>query len=333
MKPTSSRRTFFGTAAGAAALACLPRRTIAQDAYPTRPVHVIVGFTPGTAADITARVVANGAGAALGQQIVIENKPGAGSSVAAEYVARAANDGYTLFLPSASIVTHQVMNPDRAFDLVRDFVPIALLASGAVVLVVNPATNVHSVAELIALAKSKPGEVLCGNAGVGSMPHFAAELFAQRAGIKLLAVPYPGSPQAITDLGAGRTMMMFSPASTVIGQIASGKLRALATAAEKRAPALPDVPSMSEAGMPDFDGSLWFGLSAPAGTTQAAIEKIAGAARNAVHSPEAVETLRKQGFDPIGEGPDAFGRFVRSEVERWSEVARVAGMKSWSRFR
>ena len=186
---------------------------------------------------------------------------------------------------------------------------------------------------LIALARSKPGEVLCGNAGVGSMPHFAAELFAQRAGIKLLAVPYPVSPQAITDLVAGRTMMMFSPASTVIGQIASGKLRALATAAEKRAPALPDVPSMSEAGMPDFDGSLWFGLSAPAGTTQAAIEKIAGAARNAVHSPEAVETLRKQGFDPIGEGPDAFGRFVRSEVERWSEVARVAGMKSWSRFR
>jgi tripartite-type tricarboxylate transporter receptor subunit TctC len=113
----------------------------------------------------------------------------------------------------------------------------------------------------------------------------------------------------------------------VIGQIASGKLRALATAAEKRAPALPDVPSMSEAGMPDFDGSLWFGLSAPAGTAQAAIEKIAGAARNAVHSPEAVETLRKQGFDPIGEGPDAFGRFIRSEVERWSEVARVAGMK------
>jgi len=130
MKPMSSRRTFFGTAAGAAALACLPRRTTAQEAYPTRPVHVIVGFTPGTAADITARVVANGAGAALGQQIVIENKPGAGSSVAAEYVARAANDGYTLFLPSASIVTHQVMNPDRAFDLVRDFAPIALLASG-----------------------------------------------------------------------------------------------------------------------------------------------------------------------------------------------------------
>jgi tripartite-type tricarboxylate transporter receptor subunit TctC len=327
MKLMLDRRRFFHLAAGAAALASLSRMATAQDAYPSRPIHVIVGFTPGTAADITARVVGNGVGAILGQQIVIENKSGAGSSVGAEYVAHAPKDGYTLFLPSASIVTHQVMNPDRAFDLVKDFAPVALLASGAVVLVVNPAANVRSVAELIALAKSKPGEVLCANAGVGSMPHFAAELFAQRAGVKLLMVPYPGSPQAITDLVAGRTTMMFSPASTVIGQIAAGRLKALATAADKRAGALPDVPSMAEAGMPDFDTSLWFGLSAPAGTPQAAIEKIASAAQMAMRSPEAIETLQKQGFDPIGEGPDAFGRFMRSEVTRWSEVARVAGMK------
>ncbi|HKN11177.1 MAG TPA: tripartite tricarboxylate transporter substrate binding protein [Pseudomonadota bacterium] len=325
MKLMLDRRRFFHLAAGAAALASLPRMATAQDAYPSRAIHVVVGFTPGTAADITARVVGNGVGAILGQQIVIENKPGAG--VGAEYVAHAAKDGYTLFLPSASIVTHQVMNPDRAFDLVKDFAPVALLASGAVVLVVNPAANARSVAELIALAKSNPGEVLCANAGVGSMPHFAAELFAHRAGVKLLMVPYPGSPQAITDLVAGRTTMMFSPASTVIGQIAAGKLKALATAADKRAGALPDVPSMAEAGMPDFDTSLWFGLSAPAGTPQAAIEKIAGAAQKAMRSPEAIQTLQKQGFDPIGEGPDAFGRFMRSEVTRWAEVARVAGMK------
>jgi len=328
MKLMLDRRRFFHLAAGAAALASLPRMATAQDAYPSRAIHVVVGFTPGTAADITARVVGNGVGAILGQQIVIENKPGAGSSVGAEYAAHAGKDGYTLFLPSASIVTHQVMNPDRAFDLVRDFAPIALLASGAVVLVVNPAINARSVAELIALAKSKPSEVLCANAGVGSMPHFAAELFAQRAGIKLLQVPYPGSPQAIIDLVAGRTMMMFSPASTVIGQIAASKLKALATAADRRAGALPEVPSMSEAGMGDFDTSLWFGLSAPAGTPQAAIEKIAAAAQEAMHSPEAIATLQKQGFDPIGDGPDAFGRFIRSEVTRWSEVASVAGMKS-----
>lgn len=322
------RRQFLQLAASAVSLPFVNRAAIAQVSYPSHPIHLIVGFTPGTAADITARAFSNGAADLVGQQIVVENKPGAGSSVAAEYVARAAKDGYTLFLSSLSIVTSQVMNPDPAFDLVRDFAPISLLASGAVVLVVSPQSNLHNVAELIALAKSKPGELLCANAGVGSLPHMAAELFAQRAGIKLLHVPYMGSPQAVTDLIAGRITMFFSPASTVIGQIAAGKLKALATAANRRANALPEVPSMAEAGIPDFDTSLWFGIMAPAGTPQTAIEKMANAAGEAMHGSEAIETLKKQGFDPLGEGPDAFGRYVRSEITRWSEVARLAGVKS-----
>jgi tripartite-type tricarboxylate transporter receptor subunit TctC len=320
------RRQFLQLTMSAVSLPFLNRAAIAQDSYPSRPIHLIVGFTPGTAADITARALSNGAADLLGQQIVVEDKAGAGASIAAEYVARAAKDGYTLFLSSLSIVTSQVMKPDPAFDLVRDFAPISLLASGAVVLVVSPQSNLHSLAELIALARSKPGEVLCANAGVGSLPHMAAELFAQRARIKLLHVPYQGSPQAVTDLVAGRVAMFFSPASTVIGQIAAGKLRALATAANRRASALPEVPS-AEAGMPDFDTSLWFGIMAPAGTPQTVIEKIANAAEKAMHGPEAIETL-KQGFDPLGEGPDAFGRFARREITRWSEVARLAGVKS-----
>jgi len=322
------RRQFLHLAAAAAALPSLPRIAIAQDAYPSRPIHVIVGFSPGTAADITARVFSTGASAFLGQQIVIEYKPGAGSSVGAEHTARAPKDGYTLFVTSISLVTSQVINPDPAIDLVRDFAPIALLTSGAIVLVVNPMTNLHSVTELIASAKSKPGQVLCANVGVGSLPHFAAELFAQRAGIKLLQVPYPGSPQAIADLVAGRVMMFFSPASSVMGQITAGKLSALAVAAERRASALPDVPSMAEAGMPDFDTSAWWGLTAPSGTAQTAIEKLADAAQKAMRAPEAIETLKKQGFDPLGGGPDVFDRFMRSEIARWSEVARAAGLKS-----
>jgi tripartite-type tricarboxylate transporter receptor subunit TctC len=322
-----SRRNFLYTAMSAAAAPLLADAALAQAAYPSRPIHLIVGFTPGTAADITARAFANGAEDVLGQKIIVEDKPGAGSSVAAEYVARAGKDGYTLFLSTLSIVTSQVMNPDTAFDLAKDFAPIALLASGAVVLVVSPQSNVHSVADLIALAKSKPGEVLCANAGVGSLPHMAAEYFAQRAGIKLVHVPYPGSPQAVNDLIAGRVTMFFSPASTVIGQIAAGKLIALATASTKRASALPDVPSMTEAGMPDFDTSLWFGLMAPAGTPQAAIDKVAKAADTAMRAPQAVELLKKQGFDPIGEGPDRFGPYLRSEIARWSEVGRRAGVK------
>jgi tripartite-type tricarboxylate transporter receptor subunit TctC len=220
------------------------------------------------------------------------------------------------------------MKPDPNFDLAKDFAPIALLASQAVVLVVNPDSDLRSVADVIALAKRKPGEVLCANAGVGSLPHFSAELFAQRAGIKLVHVPYPGSPQAVNDLLAGRVTLFFSPASTVVGQIAAGKLRALASASTQRAGILPNVPSMAESGMPDFDTSLWFGLLAPVGTPQPAIDKVAGAAAKAMHAPEAIETLKKQGFDPLGTGPDAFGKYLLGEIGRWSDVARTAGVKS-----
>jgi tripartite-type tricarboxylate transporter receptor subunit TctC len=321
-----SRRNLLQTTVSVIALPLLSEAATAMDTYPSRPIHLIVGFTPGTAADITARAFASGAENILGQKIIVEDKPGAGSSIAAEYVARAANDGYTLFLSSLSIVTSQVMNPDPGFDLTKDFAPVSLLASGAVVLVVSPQSNLHSVAELIALAKSKPGEILCANAGVGSLPHMAAEFFAQRAGIKLVNVPYPGSPQAVNDLVAGRVTMFFSPASTVIGQIAAGKLICLAAASTKRASALPDVPSMAEAGMPDFDTSLWFGVVAPAGTPQTAIDKVAKAADMSMRAPQTVETLKKQGFDPLGEGPDSFGPYLRSEITRWSEVgARVKG--------
>jgi len=226
-----------------------------------------------------------------------------------------------------SIITNQIINANPSFDLTRDLAPVALLASGAVVLVVNPEINVHSVAELIALAKSKPGQVLHATV-MGSLPHLASELFAQRAGIKLMQVPYQGSPQTVTDVIAGRVMMTFSPASTVVGQIAAGKLMALATAANKRSSALPNVPTMAEAGIPDFDTSLWFGLLAPAGTPRPVIEKLADAAQKAIHAPEAVERLRKLGFVPLDAGPDKFADYIRSEVARWSAVARAAGLKS-----
>jgi tripartite-type tricarboxylate transporter receptor subunit TctC len=321
-----SRRDLLHASIGVIA-APLNTAAMAQDAYPSRPIHLIVGFTPGSAADITARAFGDAAEGILGQKIIVEDKPGAGSSVAAEYVARAAPDGYTLFLATLSIVTDQAMRPDPAFNLVSDFAPISLLASGAVVLVVSPQSNLHSVAELIALAKSKPNGVLCATAGIGSVVDLAAALFAQRAGIELVRVPYPGSPQAVTDLMAGRVTMFFSPASTVIGQIAAGKLVALATAATKRASVLPDVPSMAEVGMPDFDSSLWLGLLAPAGTAPTAIDKVARAADAAMRAPQAVATLKKQGFDPIGEGPDRFGPYLRSEIARWSDIARRAGVK------
>jgi tripartite-type tricarboxylate transporter receptor subunit TctC len=321
------RRKFLHLAAATAALPSLTCIAAAQDAYPSRPIHVIVGFTPGAAADVVGRVLSEAATPILGQSLVVENKPGAGSSIAAEYVAHSAKDGYTLFLATLSIITNQIINPNAALDLIRDFEPVALLEDAAIILVVNPASNIHSVSELVALAKAKPDQALDSNV-IGSMPHFASELFAQRAGIKLTQVPYQGSPQAVADVIAGRTLMTFSPASTVVGQIAAGKLRALATTTSKRAGALPDVPTMMESGIPDFDTSLWFGLLAPAGTPRPIVDKLAAAARQAMHTPAATAALRPQGDDPRDAGPDEFAAFMRSEITRWTEVALAAGMKS-----
>jgi len=288
---------------------------------------VIVGFTPGAASDITARVLGESMGPILGRQIVVENKPGAGSSIAAAYVGHESKDGYTLFLATLSIVVNQIINPNPSLDLVRDLAPIALLASVPVILVVNPGSDIHSVADLISLAKAKPGQALHATV-VGSLPHLASELFAQRADIKWTQVPYQGSPQTMTDVIAGRALVTFSPASTVLGQIAAGKLRALATAAHKRSRALPDVPTLEEEGMPDFDTSLWFGLLGPAGTPRSVIDKLAGAATKAMQTPQAQEALRKQGFELLNGGPDEFAEYIRRETARWTEVAQAAGLRS-----
>jgi tripartite-type tricarboxylate transporter receptor subunit TctC len=320
------RRQFLHVAAGIGALPAVSHVANAQT-YPSRPVRLIVGFTPGAASDIIARVFAKGAGPILGQEVVVENKPGAGSSIAAEYVARADKDGYTLFAPALSTLTDEIV-AGRSVDMSKDFAPIALLGNLAIVLVVSPQANVHSIVELIALAKSKPGKLLYASVGAGTLPHLCAVLLEQRAGLNLVHVPYPGSPQAITDVIAGRITMFFAPATVVVGQIASGKIAALATAANNRSSALPDVPTMAEAGMPDFNTPLWLGLVAPAATPRPILEKLAGAAKQVMHTPEAIETLNKQGYDIVESGPDQFAAFIRSELARWSAVARDAGLKS-----
>jgi tripartite-type tricarboxylate transporter receptor subunit TctC len=321
------RRRFLQLAASAPALLASERVVRAQDVYPSRPVHLIVGFTPGSASDINARLFAKAAEDVLGQPVVVENKPGAAGSLAGQYVAHAANDGYTLFLFALSTLTNEIVNPTHSFDVVKDFTPVALLSNTPLILVVSPTTNVHSVAELIALAKAKPGEVLSGSTGAGSFPQLASTLFAQRAGIKVTDVPYPGSPQITGDLIAGRIAMSFNVSSAVLGQIKAGQLTALATAANKRAAALPDVPTMAEAGVPDFDTSLWLGLAASAGTPRPVIDKLADATRKAMHNPDTVETLRKQGYEPLDGGPDAFAAFIKRELARWTEVTRAGGIK------
>ncbi len=299
----------------------------AQSDYPNRPVRLIVGFIPGSSADITARVLGSRLSQILGQQFVIEGKPGAGSSIAAEFVARAPKDGYTLFIASSANITNAAINPNLPFDVTKDLTPVALINTAAVILVVHPSTGVSNVQELIALAKSKPGEILYASTGVGTAPHLSGELLSMRAGVKLVHVPYQGSPQAATDLLAGRVAMMFSPASAVISQVEAGSLKVLASAASKRPGILPNVPTMAEAGLPDFDTSIWFGLMAPAGTPRPVIDKLAGAVREALQSNEVVMAWRPQGIDPLSGGPEEFGRHIASESKRWGDVAQAAGLK------
>ncbi len=300
---------------------------LGQSDYPNRPVRLIVGFIPGSSADITARVLGQRMGQILGQQFVVEGKPGAGSSLAAEFVARAPKDGYTLFIASSANITNAAINPNLPFDIGKDFAPVALINTAAVILVVHPSTGVKTVQELIALAKSKPGEILYASTGVGTAPHLSGELLSMRAGLKLVHVPYQGSPQAATDLLAGRVAMMFSPASAVVSQVEAGSLKVLASAATKRPGILPNVPTMAEAGMADFDTSIWFGLMAPVGTPRPVIDKLAGAVREALPSNEVVTAWRPQGIDPLSGGPEEFARHIASESKRWGDVATAAGLK------
>jgi len=318
----------YRLAALAIAAFCLAAAPAAAQDYPTRPLRVVVGFTPGAAADITARVLASRLSQILNQQVVVENKPGAGSSLAADYVAHAAKDGYTLLIGTSANLTNAVISQQNlAFDFVKDFAPIALIATAPVILVVNPSLEVNSVQELIALAKKKPGEINYGSTGVGAAPHLAGELFNARAGVKLVHVPYQGSPQAVTDLLAGRVSVMFSPASAVIPHVKAGKLKALASAASKRPTIAPDLPTMPEAGVPDFDASIWFGLMAPVGTPRPIIDKLAAAVNAALKADELKTSYAAQGFDPLGGGPEDMARTIAADTERWTVAARAAGLK------
>ena len=299
----------------------------AQSDYPNKPVRLIVGFIAGSSADVTARVLGSRMTQILGQQIVVESKPGAGSSLAAEFVARAPKDGYTLFMGSSANITNAAINPKLSFDIVKDFAPVALINTAAVILVTHPSVGVNNVQELIALAKAKPGEINYASTGVGTAPHLSGELFNQRAGVKLVHVPYQGSPQAATDLLAGRVQIMFSPASAVVSQVEAGSLKVLAASTAKRTGILPNVPTMAEAGMPDFVTSIWFGLMAPAGTPREIVDKLARAVDEAIKTPEVVAAWKPQGIDPISGGPDEFAKYIGSESNRWGEVAAAAGLR------
>ena len=293
---------------------------LADENYPTRPIRLIVGFAAGSSADVAARIVSRKLGDLLGQTVIVENRPGASSMIATEYVARAPKDGYTLLVATIAATINTTLMPDKGPNFERDLAPITLVGSLPNILVVNPKLDVKDVRELIALAKQKPDELFYGASGLGSGPHLATELFKQMAGIKMTGVLYPGSAQTITDLIAGRIQVMFSPASTALGLIKDGRVKALATSQTKRASVAPDLPTISEAGLPGYDTGVWFGILGPAGTPAPIIDKVSKATNDALQDPETLKALHAQGLDALGGSPDDFARFIKSETERWARV-------------
>jgi tripartite-type tricarboxylate transporter receptor subunit TctC len=320
-------RKFARLAIGAVAAAGLNLATAQAQDYPNAPIHLISGFPAGSTADISARVVGAKMGQILGQQFVIENRLGAGSSIAGAQAARAAKDGYTLFVGSAANIINAAMNPNLNFDFYKDFAPIALITSTPTVLAVTPELGVKTVKELVALAKAKPGTLSFGSSGVGSSTHLALELFKSRTGAKITHIPYSGSPQVVTDMLANRIQGYFSPASTVSGHVASGKLVALAVTDAKRSIFFPNLPTMAEAGVPDCESVLWFGIEAPAGTPQAIIDKLNRAANEALKSDDVIKPLNAQTVALHGGTPADFARHLEAEHKRWTAVVEAAGLR------
>ena len=309
-------------------LALLPAAPAqAQSDYPSRPVHIVAGFGPGSAADLTARVLGQRLSQTLGQSFVVENKPGGGSTVAAEQVARAPKDGYTLFMGSVAVIINGLIQPDLKVNFANDFVPITLATGSGNILVVHPSTGVTNVRELIALAKAKPGQLNFGSSGFGTSPHLTGELFNIMADTKIVSVHYPGSAQALTDLLAGRIQIMFSPASTVLPQAETGAIRAIATSEDKRTVSAPNLPTIAESGLPGFNTSLWFGFVAPAGTPRPIIDKLAAAFNEALKNEEVVKPLRAAGLDIKGGTPDEFAAYIASETKKWDGVVNAAGLR------
>lgn len=301
-------------------LALVPTTAAAQDSYPTRPVRLIVGFAAGSSGDVAGRIIGRKLGDILGQSVIVENRPGASSMIATDYVARAPKDGYTLLLATVAATINVTLMPGKGADFEKDLAPIALVGSIPNILVVTPTLGINDVKGLIALAKEKPDLLLYGASGIGSGPQLTAELFKQEAGIKMTAVLYPGSAQQLTDLIAGRINVMFSPASTVLGHIHQGTVKALATTQAKRASVAPDLPTISEAALPDFNTGVWFGILAPTGTPATVIDKVSKATNDALKDPDVLQQLHTQGLDALGGSPDEFRGFIRNEIERWAKV-------------
>jgi len=319
-------RNWMGFAACALGiLAATP--ALSQSDYPSQPIRLIVSFAAGGPTDTFARLVASKLEKELGQPIIVENRPGGGSNIGSAFVAKAKPDGYTLLVGTVANTTNMAIYKNPGYDTVRDFAPITQIMSSPSVLVVNNNVPAKTLDELIAYAKSKPGQVSYATSGAGGMQHHASELLRMRSGIDVIHVPYKGAAPALLDVISGNVDMGFKTASGVIPSIQGGKVRPIAVAAKERLAQLPDVPTTAEAGMPGLEADSWNGFFAPAGTPPEIINKIANATIVVLKMPDVRERFAAIAAVPVGSSPEEFSKYVRAEVEKWGKVAREANVQ------
>ena len=312
--------------AAAAALAGLAGfSTGAVAAYPDHPIRLIVGFSAGGTTDVVARIVGKEISQELGQSVIIDNRPGAGSNIGAELVARAKPDGYTLYMVAVTSAINQTLYKNIKFNLVNDFAPVALAVKVPNILVVNPKLPVHSVKELVAYAKANPGKLNFASSGSGTSIHMAGELFKQVAGVDMLHVPYKGSAPAETDLMGGQVQLMFDNMPAAWPHVQAGKLRALAVTTAERSKTAPDLPTMEESGFPNFDVSSWFGVIAPKGTPADVVNTLNAAIEKALSKPDVQKRFADLGAVAVKTTPAEFGEFIKSQVDTWAKVVKASG--------
>jgi tripartite-type tricarboxylate transporter receptor subunit TctC len=326
--PTNPNRRTATLALAAGALAAITPAARAQ-AFPNKPIRLICPFPPGGAVDIASRAIAAELSKTIGQQVNVENKPGAGGNIGGIEAVRSAPDGYTLFMTTSGI---QAINPalyaKMPFDPNKDLAPVSALVSLSNVLVVHPSVKANSVAELLALLRAQPGQLTFASSGSGTSIHMSGEMFKQIARVDMVHVPYKGSAPALTDLLGGQVNLMFDNIPSALPHIRSGKLRALATTGARRDPTLPELPTIAEAGVAGYESGVWFGLAAPAGTPPDIVSRVADEAVRGTKSPEFIKRMTELGYVIIGAGPDTMAEMNRAEVARWGPIVRASGAKA-----
>ncbi|MGZ8269127.1 MAG: Bug family tripartite tricarboxylate transporter substrate binding protein [Burkholderiales bacterium] len=305
-----------------------PAHAQSKDPWPARPVRIVVPQAPGASTDLTARLIAQKLSPALGQPVIVENRPGAGSIVGTELVAKATPDGHTLLVVASSIMLTPILNKNLPYDLNRDLVPITQLSSFPNILVVHPAVPAKTVRELIALLKSKPGALNYGSAGTATGTHLSAELFKSMTGTDMVHVPYKGGGAAVPALLGGQVQLMFASIVSALPQVRAGKLRALGVTSPRRSPSAPDVPTIAEAGVPGYEYTTWYGVFGPRGLGKPIVSQLNAAVAKVLATPEVSQRLMTSGAEPAPSSPEELTQYMRAESARWAKIIKAAGIKA-----